>query len=292
MHNERQRYQCQQCGAKFQDRKRSNRLRKQIWNEYVEGKQTLKQVSHHYHRSIRSVQTYLDQYQPKSQHLIPCAIVLIIDAFYFGRHIGVMLFRAANLKRNLHWFSVPYETITDYIIGIDHLERAGWLIQAVVCDGRKGVKDALNDRYPIQMCHFHQLKLVTKHLTRRPQLEAGQHLRAIALTLAHTNEATFARSLAGWYAHWAEFLKERTVDPTTGRWSYTHRRVRAAYRSLAEHLPYLFTYQKYPHLHIPNTTNSLDGSISHLRDKLRAHRGLQLTRRLKITGELLKGKSP
>jgi hypothetical protein len=258
----------------------------------VQGKQTLHQVSRIYKRSIRSVQTQLDRYEPKNQILTPCSVVLIIDAFYFGSTIGVMLFRAANLKRNLHWFSVPYETISDYLQGIDHLERTGWLIQAVVCDGRKGVKDALQDRYPIQMCHFHQLKIVTKYLTTRPQLEAGQHLRVIALTLARTNEATFSSSLEDWYLRWAEFLKERTVDPETGRWYYTHRRVRSAYRSLKGNLPYLFTYQKYPELNIPNTTNSLDGSISHLRDKLGAHRGLKLSRLLKMTGEILRGKSP
>jgi len=52
------------------------------------------------------------------------------------------------------------------------------------------------------------------------------------------------------------------------------RNIRSAYRSLKRFLPYLFTYQKYPNLDIPNTTNLLDGGcFSPLKDKLKVHRG-------------------
>ena len=203
-----------------------------------------------------------------------------------------MLFRAENLRTNLYWFPIFYETIADYISGIDYLERNGWQIRAVVCDGRQGVKDALSTRYPIQMCQFHQLAIVTRHLTRNPILPASIELRALSLSLTQTDEVTFSQKLNTWHLKWENFLKEKTVNLETKRWFYTHRRLRAAYRSLRTNSPFLFTYQKYPKLNIPNTANSLEGSISHLRDKLRAHRGLKLTQRFKITGELLKGKNP
>ena len=35
---------------------------------------------------------------------------------------------------------------------------------------------------------------------------------------------------------------------------------------LTTNLPYLFTYQKYPELAIPNTTNALDGTFAHLKE--------------------------
>ncbi|MCB4782781.1 MAG: transposase, partial [Sulfurovum sp.] len=38
----------------------------------------------------------------------------------------------------------------------------------------------------------------------------------------------------------------------------------SAYRSLRTNLPYLFTYKKYKHLGIHNTTNSLDGGYSQI----------------------------
>jgi hypothetical protein len=44
---------------------------------------------------------------------------------------------------------------------------------------------------PIQTCQFHQVKIVTKYLTRRPKTEAGQKLREIALCLKDSNEIGF-----------------------------------------------------------------------------------------------------
>jgi len=203
-----------------------------------------------------------------------------------------MLFRSPSLNQNLHWFPIAYETIAHYSQGIWFLEDQGWIIQAVICDGRSGVKKSLSPKYPVQMCHFHQVQIVTKYLTRHPQLPAAIELRSIVFTLKNTTEGVFSASLEVWYLRWQDFLKERTVNPDTKHWSYTHRRIRAAHRSLKQNLPYLFTYLKYPELNIPNTTNSLDGSISHLRDKLRVHRGLKHLQRKSLTEELLKGKYP
>lgn len=289
----RQRFKCFNCNKKFQDHKRERtQLKKTLWEDYVWGKQNLRELSRKYGKSIPWIHQQLKEYRPDQIRLKSRPIVLIADGFFFGIGIGIMLFRAAQLYENIHWFRIAWETIADYLHGIDYLENKGWTIQALVCDGRKGVKDALKDRYPIQMCQFHQVKIVTKYLTRHPQLEAGQKLRAIALTLAQTDEITFTLALEDWHSKYGDFIKERTINPESKHWYYTHRRLRSAYRSLVNNLPYLFTYQKYPKLNIPNTTNSLDGSISHLRDKLRAHRGLKLTQRIKITEELLKEKYP
>jgi hypothetical protein len=268
-----------------------------LWDDYVWGKQTFHQLSTTYDKSIPWIAQQLEVYEPPVRPLIPQPIVLVMDAFYFRRGSGIMLFRAANLHENLLWFELAYETVSDYLRGIDQLEAQGWTIQAVVCDGRPGVKAALAPRYPVQMCQFHQVAIVTRYLTRKPQLPAAIQLKALVSTLSRTNEATFTAGLTAWYEQWESFLKERTVSDLLTksgkrRWWYTHRRIRAAYRSLVANLPYLFTHQKHPSLGVPNTTNSLDGSISHLRDKLRVHRGLKVAQRTKITGELLKGKSP
>ena len=83
------------------------------------------------------------------------------------------------------------------------------------------------------------------------------------------------------------FFKEKTTDPITGRWHYTHKRVQAAYRGLRTNLSYLFTYQKYPELNIPNTTNSLDESFAHLKSLLRVHRGIKKDFKIKIIQEIL-----
>jgi len=178
-----------------------------------------------------------------------------------------------------------------YRYGRQILESQGWTFVAVVVDGRRGLTAVFQD-IPVQICQFHQIKQVTKYLTRRPETDAGKELRSLSLTLTTMNEATFTYALDTWYATWESFVEEKTINTfVTGKtkWYYTHKNVRSAYRSLKTNLPYLFTYQKYPELAIPNTTNALDGSFSNLKKKLAVHHGLRRDRRFKVISEILKG---
>lgn len=52
-------------------------------------------------------------------------------------------------------------------------------------------------------------------------------------------------------------------------------------------LPYLFTYQKYPDLGIPNTSNLIEGQFGHLKRLLGNHRGMNFTQKLKMIDEIL-----
>ncbi len=139
------------------------------------------------------------------------------------------------------------------------------------------------------MCHFHQMQIVKRYLTSKPKLEASIELKVIVATLANTDEEKFTNQLNQWHRKWEDFLKEKTTDLETGKWHFTHKRLRSACRSLKTNLPYLFTYQRYPELNIPNTTNSLDGSFAHLKEKVGLHRGTVRRRKLKIIEEILKG---
>lgn len=210
----------------------------------------------------------------------------IADVIFFGREYGVLVFRSFDLKQNLYWTEVKSETAAIYQEAKQILEELGFTFDAVVIDGRPGVRAVFNG-IPIQICQFHQIKTVNKYLTRRPKLQAAKELRTIALALTEVTEEYFTILLNQWHEKWKDFLKERTVNPETDKWFYTHKRIRSAYRSLQTNLPYLFTYQKYPHLNIPNTTNSLDGSFSYLRTLLNIHRGLKQERRWKLIQEIL-----
>ena len=170
------------------------------------------------------------------------------------------------------------------------LEDRGWIFTAIVVDGRRGMIKVFND-IPLQICQFHQMKIVTKYLTRKPETEAGKELRSIMLTLSHTNEKEFTLLLNNYNKKWGDYLKEKTYITGTKHWYHTHKKVRSAYRSLETNLPYLFTYQKYPELNIPNTTNSLDGSFVHLKDKVKIHHGLRKDRRYKMIEEILGGEN-
>lgn len=156
-------------------------------------------------------------------------------------------------------------------------------------DGRRGLTTVFKD-IPVQICHFHQMKQVTKYLTRKPETLAGQELRQITLALSKITEKGFTKLLNDWFKKWEEFITEKTYVTGTKHWYHTHKSVRSAYKSLERNLPYLFTYLKYPKLKMPNTTNCLDGSFSHLKAKLSIHRGLRRDRRYKVISEILRGK--
>lgn len=211
---------------------------------------------------------------------------------FWGRSYGVMVFRSPTLKKNLWWKESFQETPWAYEEGLKKLLADGWIITSVVIDGKRGVAQVF-ERYgiPVQYCQFHQIKTITKYLTRHPQTQAAQELRAVTLTLSYATEGQFRTALLVWYERYKEFLNERSLASNKKRgWEYTHRRVRAAYRSLQTNLSRLFTYQQYPQYSIPNTTNTLDGMFSQIKNRLAVHRGLRRDRRYKIVAAILSGK--
>ena len=227
----------------------------------------------------------------KELYSFPQPIVAIADVTFFRRDFGICVFRAPHLKRNLYVQEVQSESVEAYRHGRVHLEERGYTFKAIVLDGRPGVRQLFWD-VPIQMRHFHQKQIITRYLTNRPKLEAGIELKKITAALCRTHERDFTDAMNNWRQKWSTFLKEKTTNPFTGRWFYTHKRLRSAYRSLKTNLPYLFTYQKYPDLKIPNTTNSLDGCFSYLKQLVRVHRGANKTLKRKIIQDILLKKAP
>lgn len=213
-------------------------------------------------------------------------IVAITDTTFFGREYGILVVRCPRLKKNVHFHEVSSETPAEYLHARLELESRGYTIEAAVIDGKRGVLKVFQD-VPVQMCQFHQIAAVRRYVTSRPKIEAGKELRAITLAMPTLTEKVFMELLALWHAKWQEFLKERTYAEDGKQWQYTHRRIRSAYRSLQTNAPYLFTYQKYPALRIPNTTNSIDGYFSKLKQLLNTHRGLTIQRRYRLIQEIL-----
>ena len=283
------RYKCLDCGKQFQSTRRDTGKNVALWNDYVDGKQTLKQLGAKHGRSHVSIRKQLDTVIVTEQQLTSQATVIIADTTFWGRHYGVCVFRSHDLKKAIWWNEVEGERMAHYRFGRSILEERGWTFLVAVVDGKRGFLAVFKD-IPIQICQFHQMKQVTKYLTRCPDTEAGKELRALILTLTRVDEKTFADALTKWHAKWGDYIEEKTVNSfvTGKKWYYTHGKVRSAYRSIKNNLPHLFTYLKYPELNIPNTTNDLDGSFSALKKKLVAHHGLRKDRRYKVIFQLLK----
>jgi hypothetical protein len=132
------------------------------------------------------------------------------------------------------------------------------------------------------MCQFHQIQIVQRYLTRKPKAPAAIELKKLTLLLTKQPKNEFVNGLNSWYLRWSDYINERSQSPSTGKTYYTHKRLRSAYLSLKRHLPYLFTFEEYRELMIPNTTNALDGQFADLKNKLRNHNGLSKERKFKF----------
>ena len=80
----------------------------------------------------------------------------------------------------------------------------------------------------MQMCQFHQVAIITRYITCSPKLQAGIELKSLMRKLTKSSRSDFNDLLNKWYNKWKEFLSEKTYDEETGKWHYTHGRLRSA----------------------------------------------------------------
>jgi hypothetical protein len=267
-------------------RYRSVKWQKELFQEYIFGKQTLKQLATRHGKSIKTLRKYLDSYQVKLDSQNSQPIVVGLDCSFFGRGYGIIVARCPNLKQNLYWKEITTENKAVYEEARQFLEHAGFDIEAVVIDAKHGIKEVFTGTV-IQICQYHQQQIVHRYLTNRPKTQAGQELKLLVNSLTRQTEKSFVEALTEWHDKWRLLLAERTIAPDGNHWWYTHRQLRAAYRSLHTNLPYLFSYQRHPGLRIPNTNNSMEGYFSRLKTLLNNHHGLKTWRRYRLIEEVL-----
>lgn len=296
-----QRYRCKACGYVFQNKSRSNfslllSENKQMWEDYSTHKQTYAELADKYDISTRTVQKRLDDYMPPIVVLIPRAITLLIDTTYFW-DIWVMAFKDAQLWHIIHAILVTNESLYDYTLWVKRLQEEGWIIDAIVSDGKRWLlwwfKRTDWSEIPTQMCQFHQVAIIRRYITKKPKIQSNKDLKILSELLTRTDRETFEWAMEEYEQIYSDFLKERTYyfDPKKQkeRWYYTHKKTRSAFFSLKRNLPYLFVWYNYIHtLSIPNTTNWLEWFFSHLKSKVRLHRGLKKERKIKLILSLLR----
>lgn len=281
------RYLCTSCGKSSSSVRRVKRLAEALWDEFVTGKRTKKLLGADIDRSPRTVTKLLDAVEVPEKVHRPRPVVAVIDATFFGREYGALVARDPNEHENLHVHEMRHETKLEYRFARSDLEKKGYTLLAVVLDGRRGIPRVF-DGIPVQICQFHQWKIVKKYLTTRPKLPSHKALLKIAGLIAKSTEETMRGMLEEFERTYRADLNEKHTCSHCGKSVYTHRKLRSAYRSLTTNLSFLYTYQKYPELNIPNTTNSLDGLWSALKMHVNAHRGLRIDRRFKVIRAYLK----
>lgn len=257
-----------------------------IWLEYTEGKQTYLQLAEKYNCSIKTIQRKIDSVKTERETTFTSVANVLMDTTYFGRKFGVMVFKDSITGQILFKQYVKQETNKLYLSGIEEIAKRGIKIQAIICDGRKGLLQ-LFEGIPIQMCNFHQIATIRRYLTKKPIMQASKELWGHVLLLSKTDKESFEGGLNAWFTKWEDFLNERKRDEK-GKNRYVHKRLRSAYLSLKRNLPWLFTWYDNIELSIPNTTNAIDGHFSDLKNKLRNHNGLSIKRKKKFIDEFLK----
>lgn len=240
-----------------------------------------------YKCSVKTIQRRIDKVTVLTNPFTARKVVVLMDTTYWGRGFGVMLFKDALTKENLLKYYVKTETNAMYLQGINSLKSLGYQVIAIVCDGRKGLFSLFNE-IPVQMCQFHQAAIIRRYLTKNPKLQASKELMDVVKFMKETDKESFVGGLGLWYAKWEKFLNERTINFETKKSTYKHKRLRSAYRSLINNLPWLFTWYDNYELNIPNTTNAIDGHFADLKNKLRNHNGLSIERKKKFIDQHLK----
>ena len=152
-----QRYKCKSCGHVFQNKSRKKKnLSTELWNKYCFKRQTYENLAEEYGISMKTVQKHLDSYEFIAPQVKPCRIVLLMDTTYFW-NIWVMVFKDSSSKKIINFKLVVNENNHDYKQWVRELQEQWWIIEAIVCDGRKGLLWGFEDIWiPTQMCQFHQ----------------------------------------------------------------------------------------------------------------------------------------
>lgn len=242
-------------------------------------------MSEKYSLSVRTIWGRLNEM--RHIHIISKykEVIVNIDTTYWGRHFGLMIIKDTFRNKILWHKFVNDERVSDYLEGIDWLRSQGFRIYGIVCDGMRGLFPALK-RYRVQMCQYHMIQIVRRHLTARPDLEASAELLAISQMLSRMTETEFRDALSLWHEKWRGFLAEKSIGPDV-KTHFTHPRPRAAYRSLRFYMPYLWTCEHYPSLCIPNTNAAIESLNQRLKTLLRNHSGISSHRRMKLLEEYI-----
>jgi len=175
-----------------------------------------------------------------------------------------------------------YEEIRE---DLENLIKLGVHLESITTDGHKSILKAIKKATPdviAQRCLVHIQRMCLIWLTRYPKHPSGQELRKhvlLLLKIKTKNDKIFwIKELKDWYQKYRDYINEKTYNPDTGRYWYTHKLLRRSYFTINRALPNMFHYLNNPK--IPNTTNGIEGYFSHLKNHLDLHRGLTLRNRI------------
>lgn len=174
------------------------------------------------------------------------------------------------------WYKVRYETNDKYREWIRFIESKWFIVVWIVCDWRKWLLWWFWE-IPTQLCTKHFHSMIVRYLTNKPKHEATRELKEIWMGIWNFRENTINMWLN------SRFERNKTrLGEKNNKGRNKHERAMKAYRSIRRNLAYCYIYERYNHIWIPKTNNSLESINSHLKTKSRIHRWLREDRKDKF----------
>lgn len=261
---------------------------KHYYHAWIFGRRTLTEISYNLDVSVPTLRSKFDSidveeglvHYPDNSNP---SINLQIDATYFGNEYGYICFHDG--KRVVYFHEIKAETSYDIILGLRTLKQAGYRFRSVTIDGRKGFEGAIRKELggvPIQLCLFHARAIVRRYLGPNPTTEVAQDLAELMSRVRYICPQEFIDQF-----HNLELKHRVHLIPPTVVKNRRRQRIRLAYRFVHNNMHRIFTFRDLPNLNIPPTTNHLEGMFSHIKERLKIHRGLQQNNKKKAIKFLL-----
>lgn len=204
---------------------------------------------------------------------------LLIDGTYFSNKVCLVLYRDNTIKSTLIYRLSDGEWLEEIKEDLSNLLLLGICIESVTCDGLSNIIKAVRETSPntiIQRCLAHIQRETLSWLTRKPKIEAAQELKLIIKDLhkitSHQECNFWVKRLFDWYDIYKEFINQKTINPLTGRYWFTHKNLRKSFVHINRALPNMFHYLD--NQNIPKTTNAIESFFGHLKGNIAIHRGL------------------
>lgn len=284
-----QRYKCKNCGILFTGSndgvKKANQF---IWfKKWVIERWTLNQLANSSGYSVRSLNRYFYQYLslPPVLSVFPSERVnLLIDGTYFNHDLCLIIYRDNTIKFTQLYRLTDGEWFEEMAEDLSNLLQLGVKIESITCDGHRALLKAIKHACPevmLQRCLVHIQRMSLNWLSGNPKSDAGKELRKIISKL-HFIENNVQRdywivSVIKWQEIYKDYINQKSINPETGRYWYTHKMVRRVFMTIKRALPDMFKYLD--NKRIPKSTNGLESFFGHLKGHLNVHRGLSRTHR-------------
>jgi hypothetical protein len=281
----RQGWRCNLCLYRWTISGNHKRDYRRYYREWLFGRRTLNDISSALEISLPKLQKEFDRVEvtPAIKPAPSSAINLMIDATFFGREYGYLCFHDG--KSIIYFFEIKTESVKHLRNGLKALQEAGYRFKSFTIDGRKGYLQNIRKMFgnvPVQMCLFHQKAIIRRYITDRPRSDCGKELKALMQTLCNAEPQNFIDRFFALQRKYETFLLTRNQKK-----EYRHGALRSAFRSLETNLPHLFIYKEIPDANITPTINHLEAAFSHLKEKIKIHRGLRKNRKKKAASFIL-----